>query len=50
MEKEINDIHKNENDFCECGGILNYIERDKDDVMTFKCEKCGQIYYNERDL
>ena len=39
-----------DDDHCDCGGILNYTERDKEDVMIFKCEDCGKEHYNERDL
>ena len=39
-----------DDDHCDCGGILNYTERDKENVMIFKCEDCGKEHYNERDL
>ena len=42
--------NKEEHDTCECGGTLIDIGRDKEDVQMFRCEKCGKVYYNERDL
>jgi len=37
---------KDEEDFCECGGILNFV-RAEEDIMVFICEKCGEESYND---
>ncbi len=39
-----------DDDHCECGGILNPDIKDEKGIMRYKCEDCGKECYNERDL
>lgn len=47
---EDNDVRHQDDDHCDCGGILNPDVEDEDEIMRYKCEDCGKIYYNEHDL
>lgn len=48
---EVVNMNKNQDDdYCECGGILNIGNPDVHGVIPLVCEKCGRKYRDENSL